>query len=129
MGTGDTVEVPMTITNVLLVDNSGVSQLVNVINDELIVGDTGMFTSVTGVRGNEIVAYPNPANQTLQIQIPDGKQQLLVIEDMSGRVVYSQNHQSGASMIWVADLPGGVYLLRTTDPNGNSSTRKIVIAH
>lgn len=129
IGSGNTEDVAATITNVTLTDNSGVTQVVNVSNDNVVVADSGIILAVSPISRIETVVYPNPANETLQLQIPSGASQVVTIEDLSGRVVYLQKHVAGINAISVADLPGGMYILRTTDVNGNSSSQKITISH
>jgi hypothetical protein len=129
VGTGNTVNVAATITNVVLTDASGTTQTVNVANDNVVVADTGIILAVAPIGRAATAVYPNPANENLHVQIPAGALQVITIEDLSGRIVYSHTHVAGMNSISVADLPGGMYILRATDVNGNSSSQKITISH
>lgn len=128
-GTGSTADVAATITNVVITDNTGATQTVNVVNDNVVVADSGIILSANPVETMQISVYPNPANDVLQIQLPAGERQLVTIEDVAGRIVYSQYHSAGTSSIAVADLAGGVYILRATNAQGNTVSKKIAIGH
>jgi hypothetical protein len=57
------------------------------------------------------VAFPNPTNGLLNIQLEDGAQ--VVLHDISGREVLALRLLPGLSTIDLGGLPDGVYLLRT----------------
>jgi hypothetical protein len=73
--------------------------------------------------------FPNPANDNLNITLPEGERQLVTIEDVSGRIVYSQYHPAGTSALTVAALANGMYILRATSEEGNTVSEKIAVRH
>jgi hypothetical protein len=87
----------------------------------------GANALVEFTEGNELSAFPNPANNnvTIQTQTIAGRIDLF---DMTGRIVTSQQPVSASTTIQTSDLAEGVYLLRIR--NGNSViTKKLVVAH
>lgn len=128
-GSGNSQNVNFVITNVTILSANETTQTANAIGDSVLVADAGILTATQTHVTTTLRVYPNPANEILQLQIPSGASQVVTIEDLSGRVVYLQKHVAGMNTISVADLPGGMYILRTTDVNGNSSSQKITIAH
>ncbi len=128
-GSGMGNEVLFTISNVVLVDNGGTQlPIAFAIGDTVEVCDP-LIMSVPSTEASAVSVYPNPASENIQVNLPAGAAQLVTIEDVSGRIVYSQMHNAGASNISVAELPAGVYILRALDQNGKSSTEKITITH
>ncbi len=128
-GTGNTQDVPMTLTNIVLIDNAEVPQAVNAIGDTVVVGDDAIITSVVTNESAGSSVYPNPANEHINFTIAGTEKQLVTIEDINGRVVYSQYHNAGANTVAVASLPAGAYVLRVTSNNGGSTIDNITIAH
>jgi hypothetical protein len=129
-GSGNATSVIFSLSNIVLVDASGAQLPVNAsIGDTVEVCDPALLNSVTAHSTPSISVYPNPANENIQLNIPAGDAQLVTLEDVSGRIVYSQKHNVGLSSISVVALPAGVYFLRTSDQSGNTSTKKITIAH
>ncbi len=78
------------------------------------------------IPAGELLIYPNPAQQTLQLRVldhlPPGQ---LTLHDLQGRVVLQQN-LSGSQTIDVAHLPPGLYTVRL-QLGDTVETRKIVI--
>lgn len=127
-GTGNGVLVPMNITNLVVVNALGQPQPANVINDSIVIADSAIITQVSHHAQQMFAVYPNPADENLQINITGNENQLVVIEDLSGRVVYSQVHPAGVSAIATSVLPSGTYLMRVGNGR-NSHVEKITIAH
>jgi poly(3-hydroxybutyrate) depolymerase len=71
----------------------------------------GLPTSVTERTSTPPVAFPNPTNGLLNIQLENGAQ--VVLHDISGREVLALRLLPGLSTIDLGGLPDGVYLLRT----------------
>ena len=66
--------------------------------------------------------YPNPANDLIRIEGLQPSE--IQIYNALGQLV-SVNHNT--NKISVRDLPKGVYLLRITDVNGSSFTRRVIV--
>lgn len=76
----------------------------------------------------EILLFPNPANHTLNIQVPESmnqKSNIIFIYDLNGRLVYENSFDSKLS---VSNFTEGLYLLRIVTDGGNSVTKKFLIS-
>lgn len=83
---------------------------------------------------NKVTAYPNPANDILNVDLLYTKVADIKIElvDITGKTVISENSpnlsQLGAFKLNTAGVENGVYILKVS--NGTEvSTRKVTIAH
>jgi hypothetical protein len=71
--------------------------------------------------------YPNPAQYSFSISLPNANQTALVqIFNISGQMV-SHNNYSGAP-IDVSQLPNGIYLVKISQSSGHHSTHKLIIS-
>jgi hypothetical protein len=78
--------------------------------------------------------YPNPFTQELRVELDltnNLESLTLKVTDLSGRVLFTQNHQQlGAGkqffVLNLEQLPPGLYYLNITDKNGNFAATKIV---
>jgi hypothetical protein len=81
---------------------------------------------------NKFNVYPNPAVNTLVVNLPELRNDLNIqIIDLSGRVLYSKqlkNVLGGIENIDVQNLNNGVYLLNFIS-NGEVETKRIVVQH
>ena len=93
----------------------------------------GSGTNPTGLSGQGVSVYPNPADQFIRISLsgrgPDSKTATLV--NIQGKELISENITPGCQeIIWpVSGLPAGFYFLRILGGKGNQSTHKICISH
>lgn len=70
--------------------------------------------------------YPVPCNQqTLIASAPTGNAELT---DMTGRVIWSDDHFKAPYMLNTSDIPSGVYFIRVSNTS-NSEVSKLVIQH
>ena len=61
---------------------------------------------------NELVLYPNPVSNVLNIKNPNGMLlKSLKITDFLGKTVYLETHAEGKNAIDVSNLSSGMYLL------------------
>ena len=78
-------------------------------------------TSVAEWNGQRIQVYPNPATNQVTIRImealPD-KPFSLVVTDLLGRKILSENHAGSESTIDVSHWPSGVYVIRIEQEEG-----------
>ncbi len=76
-----------------------------------------------------LTIYPNPARDILYVSIPNhpGRPAIISIMDNSGRTILSESTTVGYTEINVNQLPAGLYLIRATSPNGNTTSRRIII--
>ena len=79
---------------------------------------------------SNIIVFPNPVTQVINIQLPDNWQGKTVSIDLinpAGQVVTSKSIKQASQVetIEVSQLAAGVYILRMQDGNGNVETRKL----
>lgn len=81
----------------------------------------------TGRRGLEdFVVYPNPANDFVNVVVPDSNGESLVeIFDLMGRRLLAQKTRDGECRIETTDLQGG-YVVRISG-NGKTCTKKLIV--
>lgn len=72
-----------------------------------------------------LTIYPNPANQTIQIQSGDIKLAKIEIFNMLGNKFIQKSSQNNEA-IDVSNLPHGVYLVKATNTNGAASVAKFI---
>ena len=87
---------------------------------------TGGGNSVDEKALSQFVAYPNPANNMINVVSPVSFETVRLF-DMAGREVYSFNGTSTTHSINVASLEVGMYFL-TIESNNAKTTKKISIA-
>lgn len=77
-----------------------------------------------------MAAYPNPANDNLNISIAgaDAKGALVAVYMASGQLAASATYQTGISRMNVTNLPAGMYVVRIQSAS-ESRTEKIIIKH
>lgn len=85
---------------------------------------TGFSEGVTSP--GSLKAYPNPASSSLQITLNNNESALVMITDLSGKLVKTQQSQpfTGTLTIDISELPSGVYILMVTE---SAKTEKIRI--
>jgi hypothetical protein len=71
--------------------------------------------------------WPNPANDVVMVELRGVGIANVVLYDLQGRIVYSQNlSNSPTATLNVKPLPAGVYVLRVKDIDGNEYQQKVV---
>ena len=83
-----------------------------------------LFASASGISevtiGSNVKVYPNPATEVIYIENEVAKAQMF---SLAGQQVFAGEN---VSKIDVKDMPAGIYMLRTTDAQGNIANTKIV---
>lgn len=78
---------------------------------------------------NNVIAYPNPANDNVTLEIKEKGFYSLVVTDLTGKVVLKNNSMdlvSGKATVNIAPLEVGMYIFNVTDENGQKSTFNVV---
>ncbi len=77
-----------------------------------------------------VLAFPNPANSLLNINIPNGNLEIIKLIDINGKIVYSRTYSQGIKndAISISNLPNGMYFVRIKASN-NQYTNKVLIQH
>lgn len=117
-----------------LVENLGWNRGVGVIafdNVAVEKQNTAGFNATLGL--TEFNTFPNPVNATLNFDLPNStaKEFTLVLTDLAGRVVYSENFYNSEREVSIhtSDFPVGLYYLNLKADSALIGTRKIVIAN
>lgn len=76
----------------------------------------------------KIAVYPNPANAELYVQWIENRAGSVILTDLTGKVVKSQDVHGIGATLDVQNLPAGMYLLKLTQGN-LQTTQRVVIAH
>jgi hypothetical protein len=92
------------------------------------------WASITGIKEQKNTAinfnlFPNPAQDLLNINVnrtdKTGNLTLSII-DIYGRTIWTDKNFTGSAMD-ISNLPPALYLVKVTDQNFNSSTKRLVI--
>lgn len=78
--------------------------------------------------GKEMISvYPNPAgNMTTNVKIPNATNGVIEIFDMQGKEILTHQIMQELSQIDLSGVPAGMYLLKITSPEINSTTTLVV---
>lgn len=76
----------------------------------------------------DLVAYPNPTNNTLTLNIGNYNNEKLTYQlyDMQGKLLDSKQVVNGSTTIGMQDLPTSTYLLNVLDNNSLIKTFRII---
>jgi hypothetical protein len=80
---------------------------------------------ISAVESN-IVIYPNPVRDIMNITNLESSNYTARIVDMSGRVIKSFVMKNGQNQVDVASLKSGIYFILMNDTNGNINSAKMV---
>lgn len=72
---------------------------------------------------SEVVVYPNPSTGILNIAIQEDAN--ITVNDMLGKVIYTNKVKAGNNTIDISNYQSGIYLLSVTTENG-SVTKKLI---
>ena len=75
---------------------------------------------------NNVVIYPNPVRDFMNITNLESSNYIAKIVDMSGRVIKSFEMRNGQNQVDVASLKSGIYFISMNDMNGNVNSVKMV---
>jgi hypothetical protein len=82
---------------------------------------------------NKINIYPNPANEVVNIVLPQAtsKATPVTLTDGYGRVIYESYFDAGQQHKTVStdNLAGGIYILQVGTPNGGVARKKVLVVH
>lgn len=65
-----------------------------------------------------IILGPNPVQDYINVSLPENANYSLVVQDVSGRLVYTREQASGALTIDMSSMTPGVYLITINASNG-----------
>lgn len=86
-------------------------------------------TTKKELKSNQLGAYPNPVNTFLNIILTDKTTGVLVLYDLLGKQIYSQEITcNNKATLDVSLLPNGIFILKVID-GINNQTQKIIVQH
>jgi hypothetical protein len=74
----------------------------------------------------DILVYPNPSQQQLNIQNKNGLIKEVKLFDLHGKTVKEQSIHNTHGILFMDDLPSGMYVLKIICDKGESLYKKIV---
>ncbi|MBL7931314.1 MAG: T9SS type A sorting domain-containing protein [Bacteroidia bacterium] len=100
----------------------------NIFIDDIEVDGNSTLGVQENVAKNAIKMYPNPVADDLHFESIAGKADIeqIVIYDMLGKQVFSQNHSSNKVNIDVSNLPKGLYLIKLKTSSKETLTFKFI---
>ena len=117
-------------TNIDYVKVTWLSGVVDILNDvnpnQTITIIEGVGLSVDDVAENRFNIYPNPNKGVFNIKSNLNQDYALVIFDVFGRQVYTNNYTNSLNQVDVRNLSQGVYFINVSS-DGKEFTQKIVI--
>jgi M6 family metalloprotease-like protein len=84
--------------------------------------DIELISGLSTLQFSNLLVYPNPASQTLNLERQSSEKALLEIFAINGRLVYSIEWESTTQQVDLESFENGVYQIRVTG-NSVSSTR------
>lgn len=88
------------------------------------------FTTLAGVdelyQNTKLSVYPNPSNGMIHFKFDDNKKRNLIITDLFGKMVFTENNISADQMIKL-NVPQGVYFYECTLEGKPNARGKIII--
>jgi hypothetical protein len=92
--------------------------------------DLPVFGPPTGISENAwntVKVWPNPANDFINISLPDGAKTVTInIIDITGKRVYFNKLQTGSAQVQLGTLEKGVYLVQLTDGTNQYQTKLVI---
>ncbi len=86
-------------------------------------------TAALTVPESSLRLRPNPANDVLEVRLPEGKENAeYQLIDLNGRILASGSIQGDRKMLSVVDLPPGTYMFRYRK-GGQSETKRFTVFH
>jgi hypothetical protein len=84
---------------------------------------TGISSVQSALKGLKV--YPNPAENTLSIELNNSNEKSIVISDISGRVVLSAKTTNDKINLNITSLSNGVYFVKVQSNNATEVIKVI----
>ncbi|WP_460621013.1 T9SS type A sorting domain-containing protein [Hymenobacter tenuis] len=86
--------------------------------------------TITRTRDARVVAYPNPAHEQLNVQLPDPNATAqLELLNAQGQRVWQGQSEAGAAQLRTTEFPAGFYLLRVRQAGATHTSRVVLAGH
>ena len=91
--------------------------------------DAYLATNIANIAANEILIYPNPANDILNIELGSktNAESTINLYNSMGALVLSTKTTEGKTSLSVAGLPKGIYLINIAGKGQTSKMRKVIL--
>lgn len=85
--------------------------------------------SITSFEGSSILCYPNPSKEIIHVSVLGQNLDQIELYDSNGQLLFSTNNiASTNSQIDLTNYSNGIYFLRVTMLDGNSTNQRVIIA-
>lgn len=112
-GSGNSMNVLFSITDITVLSANENTQQVNIVNDSVTVADSAVVTSMQTIDiANNISVYPNPFNANATIVLPAmyaATANEIVLTDVNGRIVRKENFTGTNYSLDRGKLVSGIY--------------------
>ncbi len=106
------------------------NQFTNTLPHKSVTTFSGNYSTPVGISNisanNQFHIYPNPAQQTFTVELPQEKFDL-IITDVLGQNIFDQNNISSRTQIDCKDFSNGIYFVNVTTANEKIYNQKIII--
>ncbi len=90
-------------------------------------GSNCFLKTVYAESNNDIIAYPNPANDVLYIELSSSGNHVVTFYDLLGNIVHHDMINSGLNQINIESLKPGIYLYSIRKDNQLVQMKKLII--
>ena len=87
----------------------------------------GGVLSVDENQSNNVIIYPNPANDIVSIKLQTQVMEHLKISDVKGSIIYTETLQSNKKLLNTSSFAKGLYFITITTKNGAVVVKKLMI--
>lgn len=102
------------------------TQVYDSLNKWMFIADTNTI-SVEDYESSSLNVYPNPANNTIQIQYSFTDESSIEVTNMQGQLLYiSKPGSVNVFTLDISSLEDGLYFVRITEPGNVTSVRKFI---
>jgi hypothetical protein len=96
--------------------------------DEIELGSAAKIATTNAPSIEGLSIYPNPANKTVNINMTEATNAKVLVTDLQGKIVMTQDILNGAGSLNTSNLPNGIYMIKVS--NGFAvSNHKVTVAH
>ena len=87
----------------------------------------GGVLSVDENQSNNVIIYPNPANDIVSIKLQTQVMEHLKISDVKGSILYAETLQSNQKQLNTSSFAKGMYFITITTKQGAKFVKKLMI--
>lgn len=98
----------------------------NLVDLDTEIYDLQTTTSLSVLNDHAISIYPNPTSGILTIDSEKQIEGKLIISNIEGKIMKTEQIQNSRNTIDISALPGGLYLIQFIDPKGQHWTERMV---